>query len=140
MSSTTRRGFITGCSTAVAAYAGTHFNTLAFGAPIADNEDILISVFLRGGIDGLNVVRFLLSYAAFPRSVQGCFDELRSVLVSLPNVQPILAALDSAEGILSDVDPGARDSEGLDRSMDRVQIAIGEVADLIHRTYAGSVL
>ncbi len=52
---TTRRGFITGCSAAVAAYAGTHFNTLAFGDP-ASNQDILISVFLRGGIDGLNLV------------------------------------------------------------------------------------
>ncbi len=56
MSSTTRRGFISGCSAAVAAYAGTHFNTLAFGEPLGDNEDILVSVFLRGGIDGLNLV------------------------------------------------------------------------------------
>ena len=55
MSETTRRGFITGCSAAVAAYAGTHFNTLAFGEP-GNNEDILVSIFLRGGIDGLNLV------------------------------------------------------------------------------------
>lgn len=53
--STTRRGFITGCSAAVAAYAGTSFNTLAFGDP-ANNEEILVTLFLRGGIDGLNVV------------------------------------------------------------------------------------
>ena len=51
----TRRGFITGCSAAVAAYAGSNFNTLAFGAP-GNNQDILISVFLRGGIDGLNLL------------------------------------------------------------------------------------
>ena len=56
MSDTTRRGFITGCSAAVAAYAGTHFNTLAFGGTRGTNEDILVSVFLRGGIDGLNLV------------------------------------------------------------------------------------
>lgn len=55
MHSPTRRGFITGCSAAVAAFAGTSFNTLAFGEP-GSNEDILISVFLRGGIDGLNLV------------------------------------------------------------------------------------
>ncbi len=55
MSETTRRGFVTGCSAAVAAYAGTHFNTLAFGEP-GTNEDILVSIFLRGGIDGLNLV------------------------------------------------------------------------------------
>lgn len=57
--STTRRGFITGCSAAVATYAGTHFNTLAFGEPGSDNDEILVSVFLRGGIDGLNLVPVL---------------------------------------------------------------------------------
>ncbi len=56
MTDTTRRGFITGCSAAVAAYAGTRFNTVAFGDPGSDNEDILVVVFLRGGIDGLNLV------------------------------------------------------------------------------------
>lgn len=56
MSNTSRRGFITGCSAAVAAYAGTNFNTLAFGDPAADNQELLVSVFLRGGIDGLNLV------------------------------------------------------------------------------------
>ncbi|MEM7583216.1 MAG: DUF1501 domain-containing protein [Acidobacteriota bacterium] len=54
--STTRRGFITGCSAAVAAYAGTNFNTLAFGDPNGTNEDILVSIFLRGGLDGLNLI------------------------------------------------------------------------------------
>jgi uncharacterized protein (DUF1501 family) len=53
--STSRRGFITGCSAAVAAYAGTSFNTLAFGDPTY-NEEILVTLFLRGGIDGLNMV------------------------------------------------------------------------------------
>ena len=54
--STTRRGFITGCSAAVAAYAGTSFNTLAFGDPGEENQEILVSVFLRGGMDALNLV------------------------------------------------------------------------------------
>ncbi|MEM9594012.1 MAG: DUF1501 domain-containing protein [Acidobacteriota bacterium] len=53
---TTRRGFITGCSATVAAFAGSNFNTLAFGSPEGSNEDILISVFLRGGIDGMNLI------------------------------------------------------------------------------------
>jgi uncharacterized protein (DUF1501 family) len=56
MSAPTRRGFITGCSAAVAAFAGTQFNTLAFGDPAADNQDVLVSVFLRGGMDSLNLV------------------------------------------------------------------------------------
>jgi len=54
--STTRRGFVTGCSAAVAAFAGTRFNTLAFGDPNNTTDEILVSVFLRGGMDGLNLV------------------------------------------------------------------------------------
>lgn len=53
---TTRRGFITGCSAAVAAYAGTSFNTLAFGAPGDTSRDIIVSIFLRGGMDGLSMI------------------------------------------------------------------------------------
>lgn len=55
MSDFTRRGFITGCCAAIAAYSGTRFNTVSFGAP-GDNEDMLIHIFLRGGLDGLNLV------------------------------------------------------------------------------------
>lgn len=53
----TRRGFIMGCSAAVAGMAGTRFTKLAFGASGGSfNDEILVVVFLRGGMDGLNVV------------------------------------------------------------------------------------
>ena len=53
----TRRGFIRGCSAAIAGMAGTRFTGLAFGEPGGDfNDEILVHVFLRGGMDGLNVV------------------------------------------------------------------------------------
>ncbi|MCH9646811.1 MAG: DUF1501 domain-containing protein [Deltaproteobacteria bacterium] len=55
MTDTTRRGFVTGCCAAIAAYSGTRFNTVAFGQP-GSNEDILVHVFLRGGLDGLNLI------------------------------------------------------------------------------------
>jgi uncharacterized protein (DUF1501 family) len=46
-----------GCSAAIASMAGTRINNLAFGAPGGgSNEEILVVVFLRGGMDGLNVV------------------------------------------------------------------------------------
>jgi uncharacterized protein (DUF1501 family) len=51
-----RRSFLQGCSAAIAAMAGTRFSTLAFGDPLAINQEILISIFLRGGMDGLNLV------------------------------------------------------------------------------------
>jgi len=53
----TRRGFVVGCSAAIAGMAGTRFNNFAFGAPgSGHNEETLVTIFLRGGIDGLNVV------------------------------------------------------------------------------------
>lgn len=52
----TRRGFITGCSAAIASLAGSRFNSLAFGAPQGSNDEILVVVFLRGGQDGLHLI------------------------------------------------------------------------------------
>lgn len=44
-----------GCSSAIAGLAGSRFNTIAYGDP-GSPGDILVVVFLRGGVDGLNVV------------------------------------------------------------------------------------
>ncbi len=56
MFETTRRGFMVGCSAAIAGWmGGVHFT--AFGSPEAEpDQEILIVVFLRGGMDGINVV------------------------------------------------------------------------------------
>ncbi len=50
-----RRGFLVGCSSAVAAMAGSRFNTIAF-AQGSENQEILLVLFLRGGIDGFNLI------------------------------------------------------------------------------------
>ncbi len=55
----TRRQFLQGCSAAIAAMAGSRLSNLAFAdpsSPLAENSDILICVFLRGGWDALNVI------------------------------------------------------------------------------------
>jgi uncharacterized protein (DUF1501 family) len=52
----TRRGFMVGCSAAIASFAG-GLSFTAFGSMAAEpNQDIVIVVFLRGGMDGLNLV------------------------------------------------------------------------------------
>ncbi len=54
-----RRGFLMGCSAAIAAMAGSRITNLAFAAPnaaMADFPGTLVVVFLRGGWDALNVV------------------------------------------------------------------------------------
>ncbi len=52
-----RRGFCVGCSAAIASFAGSRFNSLAFAEPGGGfNDEVLVVVFLRGGQDGLNFV------------------------------------------------------------------------------------
>lgn len=52
-----RRGFCVGCSAAIASFAGSRFNQLAFAAPEGGlNDEVLVVLFLRGGQDGLNFV------------------------------------------------------------------------------------
>jgi uncharacterized protein (DUF1501 family) len=53
----TRRGFLVGCSSAIAAMAGARLSYIAFGSPETEpNQEVLVVVFLRGGMDGLSVV------------------------------------------------------------------------------------
>jgi uncharacterized protein (DUF1501 family) len=55
MFSLSRRGFMIGCSAAIAAMAGARLSQVAFAASEA-TQGILIALFLRGGWDGLHVV------------------------------------------------------------------------------------
>ena len=90
----------------------------------------------RGPIDGEAVVRFLLFDASFPRSVQGCLDEVRTLLVALPTPHDVLAVLDEAEEVLAAARPIASDGHELDDAMDRVQAAMTRVDEAIHARYA----
>lgn len=57
MPSPTRRGFLMGCSAAIASLAGARFTNLAFAAPwTTPDHDVLVAVFLRGGMDAINYV------------------------------------------------------------------------------------
>ncbi|MDA8021222.1 MAG: DUF1501 domain-containing protein, partial [Thermoanaerobaculia bacterium] len=51
----TRRGFLVGCSAAIAGLAGSRFNSMAFAHPGGDH-DVLVTIFLRGGMDGLSLI------------------------------------------------------------------------------------
>ena len=53
----TRRGFMMGCSAAIANLASARFTNLVFADPLAlPSHDTLIVLFLRGGMDGLSFV------------------------------------------------------------------------------------
>ena len=52
-----RREFLVGCSTAIAAMSGSRLSHLVFGAGgSGQQQNVLLYVFLRGGIDGLSLV------------------------------------------------------------------------------------
>ena len=81
----TRRGFVTGCSAAIAGMAGARFPSLAFADPKASvNNEILVVVFLRGGMDGLNLV------VPLSGNDRGHYESAR------PNIQVPLSGPDSA--------------------------------------------
>ncbi len=57
MFKTSRRGFLVGCSSAIAAMAGSQMNRVVFGSPEDEpNQNIMIVIYLRGGCDALNVI------------------------------------------------------------------------------------
>ena len=89
----------------------------------------------HGPIEGASVVRFLLYYSRFPRSVQGCLDEVRAVVATLPAPEPVLAALDAADGALASCAPGADDGAVLDDAMDTVQTALAVLDRCIAERY-----
>jgi uncharacterized alpha-E superfamily protein len=89
----------------------------------------------HGPIEGPSVVRFLLYYSAFPRSVQGCLDEVRSVLAQLPDPESVVDALDNTEAVLASCDPGADDGAVLDAAMETVQAALADLGRAVDARY-----
>jgi uncharacterized protein (DUF1501 family) len=70
-----RRGFVVGCSAAIASLAGGRLTHVAFGSADAEpNQDILVVIFLRGGMDGLSVV------APLSGDDRGYYEASRQVL------------------------------------------------------------
>ncbi|NJN54040.1 MAG: DUF1501 domain-containing protein [Anaerolineae bacterium] len=57
MTKTSRRGFMVGCSSAIAAMAGARLNFAAFANPeLEPNQEIMVVIFLRGACDVINFI------------------------------------------------------------------------------------
>lgn len=89
----------------------------------------------RGPIEGAAVVRFLLFYSPFPRSVQSCLDEIRSTVSALPAPHDVLDCLDRTEQVLAACQPLVSDGHELDDAMDRLQNAIATLDAAIWERY-----
>ena len=98
--STSRRQFLTGCSAAVAAMAGSRLSSLCFSdanAPAPADAEILVVLFLRGGMDGLNLVA-----PPHAESMRSNLTDLRSFIIMLDGVGhwPQLEAPDATNAAL----------------------------------------
>ena len=89
----------------------------------------------RGPIEGPSVVRFLLFYSQFPRSVRGCLDAMRVVLTNLPNPDAVISVLDQTTATLMACEAHASDGARLDDAMDEVQHAIAELDRAIAKRF-----
>ena len=89
----------------------------------------------RGPIEGQSVVRFLLYYSPFPRSVLGCLEEMRSVATQLPPRSEVISAIDWAISALIASKPDTNDGVLLDAAMEALQQALAEIGDALHEHY-----
>jgi uncharacterized alpha-E superfamily protein len=89
----------------------------------------------RGPIEGPAVVRFLLFYSQFPRSVRGCLDAMRAVLTNLPQPDAVISVLDRTTATLMACEAHAHDGARLDDAMDEVQHAIGDLDRAIAKRF-----
>jgi uncharacterized alpha-E superfamily protein len=90
---------------------------------------------MHDAIDGAAVIRFLLFYERFPRSVAGCLGEMRAELSRLPRPDGPIDALDRTLAVLAGVEDIAQDGLALDAAMDRVQAALAGLDDAIRGRY-----
>ncbi len=95
----TRRAFLAGCSAAVAAQAGSRLSNVAFAVGEAEPE-VLVSVFLRGGWDALNVVPPIAVGAD-----RGYYEAARPALKLAPSGLNPTYILDAQFGLHSSMAP-----------------------------------
>lgn len=89
----------------------------------------------RGPIDGQGVVEYLLFDRSFPRSVAGCLQRARAALGRLPSPDRTLPAVDHLDALMSDLPALAADGEQLDDAMDRVQLGLAALNDVVFHTF-----
>ena len=96
----------------------------------------------RAAIDdgAVEVIRFILGEATFPRSVAYCLVGAQSGARELPQSESVLAACRAALAELASSDPQALlDATALHDKADRLQIAIAAISDRISGAYFGKI-
>ncbi len=90
---------------------------------------------VRGPIEGTSVVRFLLEHDRFPRALRALLREIRQALAELPGADGPMDAVEHVEDVLHESSAASTDGYALDRAMDALQVAIGELDRRISDRY-----
>ena len=121
---------------------------LLVGGPMGEYDDVQWMSVLRSvsglqmyhrttrrPVHGDDVVSFLLTDIAFPRSVGHCMEEMLSSVGQLPRNELVQPACEAALATVRRAAVDATDGAGLREAMDRLQLAIALVHDAIATAY-----
>ncbi|MGY6553240.1 MAG: alpha-E domain-containing protein [Wenzhouxiangella sp.] len=90
---------------------------------------------VRLRVAGPDVLRFLLGNPLFPRSVVFCLVALAERLEELPDHENTLVAVARVKRLVEQIDPAELVDGGLSAFVDRVQLELIKVGDLIRQTW-----
>ena len=80
-------------------------------------------------------MRFLLKEPRFPRSVEHCLTAVSRCLLELPSHNEPMAGCAAVQSQLEDADVGQLVHAGLHEFTDGLQRGIGQLHDMVTRTY-----
>ena len=90
---------------------------------------------VRLRVNGPDVLRFLLGDPGFPRSVSFCLGAVGERLQALPDHQAVLVAVGRIQRLIDQVDADALVEGGLSGFVDRLQLELIGVGELIAQTW-----
>lgn len=90
---------------------------------------------MRTRVKRLDVLQFLLRDDQFPRSCQYCLTQLDSSLTSLPRSEAVMEVLESATSFIERAPLATLDQPGLHELIDRIQLNISSVHNMIAEIY-----
>jgi uncharacterized alpha-E superfamily protein len=90
---------------------------------------------MRTRVRRLDVLQFLLRDDQFPRSCQFCLTQLESSLTPLPRSEGVLDVLESAASFIERAPLATLDQPGLHELIDRIQLNISDVHNMIAESY-----
>jgi uncharacterized alpha-E superfamily protein len=94
---------------------------------------------VRARVRRADVLEFLLRDGEFPRSCRFCLEQLETALAPLPRGEGVLEALEGAAKFLERAPLASLDQTGLHELIDRIQLHISNVHNVIAGTYFPNV-